>query len=130
MRKYQNTYRIHIKQPMNMLSPLEKINTLILDCNNVLSRAGMNGISYSSKTGEIERLCGNIGIMNAYVGRVCHLLCCTRGYSGRRSNTQYPPFQRLLDKIIFSYRILLVCRWSYFCPASFKILCSVPFLRS
>jgi hypothetical protein len=56
--------------PMNVLSPLDEINTLILDCNNVLSGAGMNGISYSSKTGEIERLCTNIGIMNAYVGDI------------------------------------------------------------
>jgi len=43
---------------------------LIRDCNDVLSSAGMNGISYSSKTGEIERVCGNIEIMNAYIGNI------------------------------------------------------------
>src|SRR5664280_1489225 len=62
-------YKMH-PYPMNVQYSLDEINTLILDCNNVLSSAGMNGISYSSKTGEIERLCGNIGIMNAYVGDI------------------------------------------------------------
>src|SRR5664280_120134 len=64
-------YKMHpYLYPMNVQYSLDEINTLILDCNNVLSSAGMNGISYSSKTGEIERLCGNIGIMNAYVGDI------------------------------------------------------------
>ena len=50
-------YKMHpYLYPMNVQYSLDEINTLILDCNNVLSSAGMNGISYSSKTGEIERL--------------------------------------------------------------------------
>ena len=64
-------YKMHSSlYPMNVKYSLDEINNLILDCNNVLSSAGMNGISYSSKAGEIERLCGNIGIMNAYIDSI------------------------------------------------------------